>query len=117
MHEGGARTDSPGLGPGAAEEPYRLLLECVTDYAVLVLDPEGRVTAWNPGAERLFGYREEEIVGQHFARFFTPEDVAGGWPERELGEAAATGRAGDDRWCVRKDGTRRWCSGTLRALP
>jgi PAS domain S-box-containing protein len=91
-------------------------MECVTDYALVLLDPRGRVAAWNPGAERTLGYQATEVVGRHFALFFTPEDVARGQPQEELRAAAAAGRVGDDRWFVRKDGTRLWCGGTLTAL-
>src|SRR4051794_11191177 len=86
-------------GAGVLAEPFRLLLECVTDYALLVLDLQGRVVTWNAGAEHLLGYRAEEILGQHFSRFFTPEDVADDQPQKELRQAAATGQATDDRWC------------------
>jgi PAS domain S-box-containing protein len=91
-------------------------MECVTDHALLLLDPEGRVADWNAGAERTFGYRADEIIGRPFADFFTPEDVAAGCPGRELRAAAELGRAADERWYVRKDGARLWCSGTLTAL-
>ncbi len=101
---------------GGAEEQYRLLTECVTDYAVLFLDPAGRVATWNAGAERFFGYREAEIVGRPADVFFTPEDLARGVPAKELRTAAAHGRANDDRWLVRKGGTRLWVTGSLSAL-
>ncbi len=92
-------------------EGYRLLVESVRDYAVFLIDLEGRVASWNPGAERLLGYREEEILGHAAARFFTPEEIAKGVPERELKTAAEQGRASDDRWHVRKDGTYFFASG------
>jgi PAS domain S-box-containing protein len=101
---------------GGAEEQHRLLMECVTDYAIFFLDPHGRVAAWNAGAARIFGYSEAEIVGQPFSRFFTAEDVREGLPGKELRAAAAAGRANDDRWLVRKGGTRLWCSGVTTAL-
>jgi PAS domain S-box-containing protein len=106
----------PGRALGGAEEQHRLLMECVTDYAIFFLDPEGRVAAWNAGAERIFGYPEAEIVGRHFARFFTPEDAQKGLPEKELQTAATTGQANDDRWLVREDGARLWCNGVTTAL-
>jgi PAS domain S-box-containing protein len=99
-----------------SEEQYRLLLECVTDYAIFLLDTEGRITTWNRGAERLLGYREAEAVGQSFGRFFTLEDVARGQPETELATAAAKDRTSEDRWHVRKDGSRFWVTGTTVAL-
>jgi PAS domain S-box-containing protein len=107
---------SGGQVPGGGEAHYRLLMECVQDHAIFLFDPGGRVTTWNAGAERILGYREEEILGEPVARFFTPEDVRDGEPEKELATATAAGRAGDDRWHVRKDGTRLWCSGTTTAL-
>ena len=114
-------SDSPGKelpAPvlGGAEEQHRLLMECVTDYAIFFLDPHGHVATWNVGAERIFGYPEPDIVGQHFSCFFTPEDVASGQPQKELKTAADTGRASDDRWLVRKDGARLWCNGVTTAL-
>jgi PAS domain S-box-containing protein len=90
------------LGSG---EAYRLLVGAVRDYALILIDPEGRVASWNPGAERLLGYRKEEILGHDAARFFTPDDVEKGAHEQELKTAAEQGRAADDRWHVRKDGT------------
>lgn len=97
-------------------ELFRLLVENVTDYAIFVIDPEGRVESWNPGAERLLGYREDEILGQSVAVFFTPEDIEQGFPQRELHQALEQGRGNDDRWHVRKDGTRFWCGGTMTPL-
>src|SRR6476620_9915095 len=86
-------------------ELFRLLVENVRDYAIFVIDPEGRVESWNPGAERLLGYREDEIVGRPVAAFFTPEDLARGYPQREMRQALEVGRGNDDRWHVRKDGS------------
>jgi PAS domain S-box-containing protein len=102
--------------PGGAEEQYRLLLECVADCAVFLLDTQGRVAAWNAAAERVFGYREDEALGMPSARFFTPEDVAAGKPQEELRTAAAQGRTSDDCWRLRKDGARLWVNGTATAL-
>jgi PAS domain S-box-containing protein len=98
------------------EEQFRLFLESVTDYAIFLLDTSGRVATWNAGAQHLFGYTETEIVGQPFRCFFVPEEQAQGMPEQELHSAAATGRASDDRWSQRKDGSRFWASGTTTAL-
>ncbi|MDB5765109.1 MAG: domain S-box protein [Herminiimonas sp.] len=92
-------------------ENYRLLLESVTEHAIIRLDENGTVISWNPGAERILGYREEEIVGRSVSVFFTPEDVTSGEVEKELSQARATGRGEDDRWQVRKDQTRFWASG------
>src|SRR5262245_51534703 len=102
--------------PDGVEEQYRLLAECLTDYAIFLLDTQGRVVTWNAGAAHLLGYSEAEILGRPASAFFTPEDVAAGVPERELRTAAESGRAGDDRWQVRKDGLRIWVSGTATAL-
>src|SRR4051812_11450686 len=101
---------------GGAEEQYRLLMECVTDYAIFLLDPSGRVATWNAGAERIFGYEEADIVGQDFHRFFTPEDRERGEPERELATAVAEGRAGDECWHVPQDGWGFWAGGAPPAV-
>ncbi len=98
------------------EEQQRLLLECVPDHAIFTLGPEGRVSSWNVGAERLLGYRENEVLGQPSSLFFTPEDVAACEPEKDLRAAAEVGRASGDRWQVRKDGTRFWASVIATAL-
>jgi PAS domain S-box-containing protein len=107
---------SLALALGSVEEQHRLLMECVTDYAMFFLDPDGRVATWNTGAERIFGYPEAEIIGRHFGCFFTPEDIHHCLPEKELQTAAASGRANDDRWLVSKHGTRIWCNGVTTAL-
>jgi PAS domain S-box-containing protein len=98
------------------EERFRLIVENIRDYAIFLLDPEGNVLTWNEGAERILGYRGEEILGQPSARFFTPEDIAAGLPQRELHTAATAGRSTDDNWLVRKDGNRFWASGVTTAL-
>jgi PAS domain S-box-containing protein len=97
-------------------EQYALLMDCVTDYAIFLMDADGRVAAWNAGAERLFGYDEEEALGLHFETFFTPEDRERGMPQKELKIARTQGRATDDKWHLRKDGTRFWVSGITTAL-
>jgi len=96
-------------------ELLRLLVENIKDYAIFVTNPEGRVHSWNPGAERLLGYSGGEIVGQS-ADFFTQEDIQGGVPDREMRKAAETGRGEDERWYVRKDGSRFWSGGTITPL-
>jgi PAS domain S-box-containing protein len=104
-------------GPlGGADEQYRLLMEAVTDQAIFLLDPAGRVAAWNAGARRLFGYEEAEVLGRGFDLFFTPQDRERGEPDKELRTVAQEGGAINDRWHVRKDGTRLWVSGTTTAL-
>ncbi|HEY2148900.1 MAG TPA: PAS domain S-box protein, partial [Pirellulales bacterium] len=94
----------------------RLLVHATTDYAIFMLDPEGRVATWNTGAERLKGYQAEEIIGQHFSRFYPREAVERGWPEHELRVARAEGRFEDEGWRVRKDGTQFWANVVITAL-
>lgn len=90
------------------EERVRLLVSAVTDYAIYMLDPDGRVATWNPGAERFKGYKAEEIIGQHFSRFFLPEDIDADLPGRALRTAAREGRFEAEGWRLRKDGTSFW---------
>jgi PAS domain S-box-containing protein len=97
-------------------EIYRLLIESVRDYAIFVLDPEGRVLTWNPGAQAMKGYNREEIVGQHFSKFYREEAVQSGWPTRELQLAEKEGRFTDEGWRVRKDGSSFWASVVITAL-
>ena len=97
-------------------ELFRLLVENVIDYAIFVLDPDGRVRSWNPGAERLLGYSEAEIIGQPAALFFTPDDIRDGVQRRDMAKAVETGRGEDERWHVRKDGSRFWSIGTVTPL-
>jgi len=97
-------------------EAFRLLVEGVQDYAIFMLDGGGRVSSWNPGAERIKGYRAEEVIGQHFSRFYPPDDVAAGKPARLLALAARDGRVEDEGWSVRKDGSRFWANATITAL-
>jgi hypothetical protein len=99
-----------------SEQNFRLLIEGVRDYAIYMLDPAGRVATWNAGAERIKGYVASEIVGQSFATFYPPEDVASRAPERHLEVAAATGRYEEEAWRVRRDGTRFWASVLITAL-
>ncbi len=99
-----------------AEEHFRLLVEGTTDYAIFMLDRDGIVVSWNPGAERILGFRKDEILGRNFSHFFTTEDQARGEPMRQLGQAALDGRSEEDSWRVRKDGQRFWCTGVLGAL-
>ena len=90
------------------DQRIRLLVGAVTDYAIYMLDPEGRVATWNPGAERFKGYTAGEIIGEHFSRFFTPEDVAADLPGRALRAAEREGRFEAEGWRLRKDGGRFW---------
>jgi PAS domain S-box-containing protein len=91
-----------------SEEQFRLLVQGVTDYAIYMLDPEGRVTNWNLGAQRIKGYLPSEIIGQHFSRFYTDVDREGGEPRRAIETAAREGRFEKEGWRVRKDGSRFW---------
>jgi two-component system cell cycle sensor histidine kinase/response regulator CckA len=104
------------LAQRESEEQFRLFIETVKDYAFYTLDSEGRITSWNEGAARIYGYTAEEIIGKHRSMFFTPEDVASGLPLSEMAEAAATGRFAEEAWRVRKDGSRFWANGTMVAL-
>src|SRR3954454_8397366 len=84
-------------------EQLALLVESVQDYAIFMLDPEGYVTTWNTGAERLKQYKAEEIIGQHFSKFYSPEDIAAGTPQSVLHRALAERRTQTEGWRVRKD--------------
>src|ERR1700754_209640 len=87
---------------------YRLLVEAITDYAIFMLDREGRVTSWNPGARRFKGYEAAEIVGHHFSTFYTDAERSQNVPALALEEAERTGRCEREGWRVRKDGTQFW---------
>jgi PAS domain S-box-containing protein len=99
-----------------SEERFRLFVNGVRDYALFQMNENGQIVSWNDGAQRLLGYTAPEIVGQSCSIIFVPEDVATGQPEREIGEALRHGRAEDERWHLRKDGTRFWCSGVLTRI-
>jgi len=99
-----------------AEQRFSSMLENVRDYAIIFLDLDGRITGWNKGAEPIKGYRTEEIVGQHFSRFYTPADIASGKPDRELHIATSEGRFEDEDWRMRKDGSRFWANVVVSAL-
>jgi len=94
-----------------SDRRFRVLVEQVRDYAIFMVDPDGRSTTWNEGVRRLLGYEEREFLGQDSRMLFTPEDRTSGEPEREFRTAAEEGRASDDRWLVRKDGSRFWATG------
>jgi PAS domain S-box-containing protein len=108
------RQSAPALRESALH--FRLLVDAVVDYAIYMLDPNGIVASWNSGAQRIKGYREDEIVGQHFSRFYTAEDRAAGVPERALSQAAAGIPYQAEGWRVRKDGSHFWASVTLSAI-
>ena len=102
--------------PRPSEELFRLLLEGVTDYAIFMLDPHGCVLTWNAGARRIKGYEADEIIGQHFSRFYPLDALQRRWPEHLLQAAAVEGRSEDEGWRVRKDGTRFWANVVITAL-
>jgi PAS domain S-box-containing protein len=106
----------PGEDALDVTELHRLLIDSVTDYAIFVLDPNGVVRSWNPGAQRLKGYTEDEIVGKHFSVFYPADRIAARWPEYELSEAARVGRFEDEGWRVRKDGSLFWANVVITAL-
>ena len=99
-----------------SEALFRSLVADVRDYAIFLLDPQGRVASWNAGAERIKGYRSTEILGRSFSRFFTAEDLLRDLPAKKLKEAETKGRAGDEGWRVRKDGSRFWANAVITAL-
>ena len=99
-----------------SERRFRRLVDAVIDYAIFQLDTEGRITTWNSGAQRIKGYTAQEIIGQHFSRFYTDEDRAAGVPARALAQAAETGRFETEGYRVRKDGTKFWASVVIDAI-
>jgi PAS domain S-box-containing protein len=100
----------------ASEERFRMLVEGVRDYAIFMLDPQGRVVSWNAGAERIKGYKPEEIIGQHFSTFYPPEAIERDWPEYELQVARKEGRFEDEGWRVRKDRSLFWANVLITPL-
>ncbi|HDS0916806.1 TPA: PAS domain S-box protein [Pseudomonas putida] len=95
---------------------YEQLVQSVVDYAIYMLNPSGHVVSWNAGAQRIKGYRADEVIGQHFSLFFTPQDCADGRPERLLRQALEQGVAQDEGWRVRKDGTQFWALAALDVI-
>lgn len=104
------------LAMAAEEQKFRVLVETVKDYAILMLDKNGNVTSWNEGARRFKGYEAQEIIGQHFSKFYPPEDIRAKKPEMELEVAQNIGRFEDEGWRVRKDGSRFWANVIITAL-
>ena len=100
----------------SAERSFALLVQSVTDYAIYMLDPEGRIVSWNLGAKRIKGYEEEEVLNTHFSRFYTPEDQQAGLPQAGLRTAVSTGRMEAEGLRVRKDGSRFWASVVIDAI-
>ncbi|HEV8613382.1 MAG TPA: PAS domain S-box protein, partial [Gemmatimonadales bacterium] len=99
-----------------SEAQFRMLVEGTSEYAIFLLDPAGKVTSWNPGAEAIKGYRAGEILGQHYSRFYTPEDVRAGNPARHLEITGREGKYAEEAWRVRKDGSRFWANTLITAL-
>jgi PAS domain S-box-containing protein len=99
-----------------SEERFRLIIESTIDYAIFMLDPDGCVATWNPGAQRIKGYTADEIIGRHFSVFYPPDANERGWPAYELQEATRTGRFEDEGWRLRKDGSRFWANVVISAL-
>ena len=104
------------LRSAASERRFRLLVQGARDYAILMLSPDGRVMSWNEGARRILGYEEEDILGEHFSTFFTPEDRREGRPDRELRRAIEGATVSEETWAVRKDGSRLWANGSTEAI-
>jgi len=98
------------------EESFRLMVESVTDCAIVMLDPEGSVVSWNTGAQRIKGFQTDEIVGRHFATFYPEDEVIRGKPLRDLEQAASSGRHEDEGWRIRKDGSRFWANIVFTAI-
>src|SRR5512142_1915082 len=99
-----------------SEERFRALVDNVTDYAIFLLDPDGKIVSWNTGAQRIKGYTADEIIGENFARFYPPEELSCNKPQRMLDLARRHGRVEDEGWRVRKDGTRFWANASITAL-
>ncbi|MGV5490710.1 two-component system sensor histidine kinase NtrB [Pseudomonas sp. XP2] len=102
--------------PVMPEHRYEQLVQSVVDYAIYMLNTSGHVVSWNAGAQRIKGYRADEVIGQHFSLFFTPQDCADGRPERLLRQALEEGVAQDEGWRVRKDGTQFWALAALDVI-
>jgi PAS domain S-box-containing protein len=111
-----AEERAPILRKSPGEEQFRVFIETVRDYALLILDIDGNIATWNAGAEAIKGWKAAEIVGQHFSRFYPPESIASNLPTRELEGAVKDGRYEDEGWRVRKDGTRFWANVVITAL-
>jgi len=114
-----ARFESRSSAPGKASQAsglYQLLVESVQDYAIFALDPDGFILSWNAGAERIKGYRADEVIGRHLSIFYRPDDLAWDKPGEELRVAASEGRVEDEGWRLRKDGTQFWANVVITAL-
>lgn len=110
------RQNSSTLALDSSSDIFRYLVENVKEYAIFLLDPEGVIMTWNAGAQAIKGYAREEIVGQHFSKFYLPEAVKNGWPMRELKLARELGRFADEGWRVKRDGSSFWASVSISAV-
>jgi PAS domain S-box-containing protein len=110
------RIEHDMTSPHQSDESLRLLIESVEDYAIFRLDPTGHVASWNSGAQKIKGYRADEIIGQHFSIFYIPEDIGVGKPARELATAISDGRVEDEGWRIRRDGSRFWANVIITAI-
>ncbi|RZF24177.1 PAS domain-containing sensor histidine kinase [Paraburkholderia sp. UYCP14C] len=115
-HGGHARVQAEAAPSATVGVDYSSLVQAISDYAIFLLDAKGNIVSWNVGAQKLKGYTESEIVGQHFSRFYTEEAVARGWPTYELEQATLSGRFEDEGWRVRKDGTTFWANVVITAV-
>lgn len=113
MPKQSSNTAAASLG---SEESFRLLVDSVIDYAIVMLDSAGNIVSWNPGAERIKGYRQDEVVGKHFSCFYPADAISRGLPEKELAVAAEKGRFEDEGWRVRKDGKKFWANVVITPL-
>jgi PAS domain S-box-containing protein len=111
-----SRRGENNMGLRRGEEPFRLLVDAVQEYAIFLLDAHGHVSTWNRGAERIKGYAISEIIGKHFSIFYPEEDIRAGKPQRELEIASRDGRLEDEGWRLRKDGSRFWANVIITAL-
>ena len=114
--ERNSAANQAGASLQTTAEHFRMLVENMKDYAIIILDPNGRIASWNPGSEAIMGYRSGEIIGQHFSRFYSSEDVQSGRPEMELKVATAEGRSEDEGWRIKKDGSRFWANEVITVL-
>lgn len=107
---------SEAIAMVSAEERYRSLVDAIRDYAIFLLDPTGHVASWNAGAERIKGYRADEIIGQHFSVFYPSDAQQRGYPAEELARAVTLGRWEDEGWRIRRDGSRFWANVVITPL-
>ena len=114
--ERNSAANQAGASLKTTAEHFRMLVENMKDYAIIILDPNGRIASWNPGSEIIMGYRSGEIIGQHFSRFYSNEDVQSGRPEMELKVASEKGRSEDEGWRMKKDGSRFWANEVITVL-